>query len=300
MDLSETIVAAMIGGAATMATAMFQLFLAFRSRSKADVKPRKGTGVRSMLAVFLIVLGAAVAGFAYSELRTEHSRERTLVLQEKLSQQVEAFASSARRLELLRSGSSTDPSVLMAAGRLGMPGRAEALLQMTACRPQTPTSSGDATGCDPAHANRVALCANVPARAGVLDVLLYARPASAARDWEDDRVAVEEDVGGAKFVERAYEQEQGDGSKAVCANFAQWSSDQSHAARIVVLYAPEKPRATPGMNPGMNNGSAVASEPSQTVQAAMPVVLPTPETQAASIAPEPSGAPKQASAITPQ
>jgi hypothetical protein len=296
MDLSETIVAAMIGGAATMATAMFQLFLAFRSR-KADVKPRKGTGLRSMLAVFLIVLGAAVAGFAYSELRSEQSRERTLALQEKLSQQVEAFASSARRLELLRSGSSTDPSVLMAAGRLGTPGRSEALIQMTACRPQTPTTGSDATGCDPAHANRVALCANVPARAGVLDVLLYARPSSTARDWEDDRVAVEEDVGGAKFIERAYEQEQGDGSKAVCANFAQWSSHQSHAARIVVLYAPEKPRVVPA---GTIDGSAVASEPSQAVQVANPVVVPTPETQAASIASEPSRAPKQASALSPQ
>jgi hypothetical protein len=296
MDLSENIVAAMIGAAATVATAMFQLFLAFRSR-KADVKPRKGSGVRSMLAVFLIMLGAAVAGFAYSELRSERTRESTLALQEKLSQQVEAFAASARRLELLRSGASADTAVLMATDRFGMPGRSEALMHVTACRPQATAPGTEATGCDAAHPNRVALCANVPARAGVLDVLLYARPTSVSRDWEDDRVAVDEDVGGARFVERAWEQQQGDGSKAVCANFAQWSSEQSHAARIVVLFAPEKPRSQPV---GTSDDSAIASEPSSTVQAAAPLALPAPETQAASIAPDPGRTPEQAAAVSPQ
>jgi len=74
MDFSETIIAAMIGAGATIATATFQLFAAFRSR-KADLRPKRSSGFRSALAVFGLVLGAAVAGFAYSELRMERERE---------------------------------------------------------------------------------------------------------------------------------------------------------------------------------------------------------------------------------
>ena len=51
MDLSETVIAAMIGAGATVATATFQLFVAFRSR-KADSKPKRSNGIRSALAVF--------------------------------------------------------------------------------------------------------------------------------------------------------------------------------------------------------------------------------------------------------
>jgi hypothetical protein len=45
----------MIGASAMVATATFQLFMAFRSR-KADFKPKRGSGMRSTLAVFGLVL----------------------------------------------------------------------------------------------------------------------------------------------------------------------------------------------------------------------------------------------------
>src|SRR4026207_2049961 len=90
MDLSETIVAAMIGAGATVATATFQLFMAFRSR-KADSRPKRSNGIRSALAVFGLLLGAAVAGFAYSELRMEREREDTRAMEQRISDRLQAL-----------------------------------------------------------------------------------------------------------------------------------------------------------------------------------------------------------------
>jgi hypothetical protein len=251
MGLSETILAAMIGAAATLGTAIFQLFLAFRNRIKADTKPRKNTGMRSLLSVFVIMLGAAVAGFAFSELRSERARESTLALQQKLTHQLD-------RLEQLR----TRPgdSAVMLAGRSGGPGRSEAMVQVAACRSHVPTFGSDPAGCDPGHANRLALCASVPARAGVLDVLMYARVAGSENEWEDNRVATNEEIDGARFFDRTWEVDQGEDTKGVCANFSQWNSERGHVARIVVLYTLEQSRVVSPERevPGAKQAAALA------------------------------------------
>src|SRR5262245_57587917 len=112
MGLSETILAAMIGAAATMLTATFQLFLAFRARTKSESKPKR-SGVRSLLSVFAIILASAVGGFAYSELRAERSREDIRDLRAELTEQFRALAaSSSARLDQLR-GMSGESSGLL-------------------------------------------------------------------------------------------------------------------------------------------------------------------------------------------
>src|SRR5262245_64350791 len=96
MNFSETIIAAMIGAGATIATATFQLFMAFRSR-KADSKPKRGSGFRSMLAVFGLVLGAAVAGFGYSELRVQSEREQSRAMEQRSSDRLQGLADGELR-----------------------------------------------------------------------------------------------------------------------------------------------------------------------------------------------------------
>jgi hypothetical protein len=246
MDLSETIIAAMIGAGATVATATFQLFMAFRSR-KADSKPKRSSGVRSTLAVFGLVLGAAVAGFAYSELRAERERENTMAMEQRISDRLQALALANGQLTQLRNGNGADngadeATLLAAAGGSRPPARSEATAHIAACRSQTPAYGDDPAGCDAANANHVALCASVPSQASVLEVQLFARAAGASPDWgaspgwDQSRVSVDQDIGGARFVDSTYEVKQGADRKAVCANFLQWNSERGHVARVVVAY----------------------------------------------------------------
>ena len=234
MDLSETIVAAMIGAGATVATATFQLFMAFRSR-KADSRPKRSNGIRSALAVFGLLLGAAVAGFAYSELRMEREREDTRAMEQRISDRLQALANG--QFAQHRNGNgANDATLLAAAGGSPVPARSEAMVHIAACRSQTLAYGNDPVGCDAANANRAALCASVPSQADVLDVQLFARADGASREWGQSRVSIDQEIGGARFVGSTFEVEQGADRKAVCANFLQWNNERGHEARIVVVY----------------------------------------------------------------
>ena len=235
MNLSETIVAAMIGAGATVATATFQLFLAFRSR-KADSRPKRGSGLRSTLAVCGLVLGAAVAGFGYSELRIHREREESRAMEQRISDRLQALANM--QLTQLRSAKADDAVVLPTANVTSAPARAEAMIHLPACDSQAPSHGGDPVGCGAKQTTRVALCASLPAGARVREVQLFAHPDGEPAHWETSRVAAEEDIRGARFVAGIYEIAQGSDHKAVCARFLQWSNERGHVARIVVDYSP--------------------------------------------------------------
>jgi hypothetical protein len=239
MDISETIVAAMIGAGATVAAATFQIVAAFRSR-KADSRPKRSSGFRSALAVLGLVLGAAVAGFAYSELRMQREREETRAMEQRISDRLQALANG--QLAQYRSGAGT---LLAAAGASPAPLRSEAMVRLAACRSQTREHGNDLVACDAANANRAALCASVPSQSNVLDVQLFARAEGASREWEQDRVAINQDIGGARFVDSTSEIAQDADWKAVCASFLQWNQERGHEARIVVVYAVGAETAAP-------------------------------------------------------
>jgi hypothetical protein len=68
MGLSETILAAMIGAIATVSAALFQLVMAWRSRSKVDnSRAKKGTTLRSAVSILALMVASAAGGFLYSE-----------------------------------------------------------------------------------------------------------------------------------------------------------------------------------------------------------------------------------------
>jgi hypothetical protein len=242
MNLSETVIAAMIGAGATVATATFQLFVAFRAR-KAESKPKRGSGLRSMLAVCGLVLGAAVAGFGYSELRVQREREASGAMEQRISDRLQALADA--QLAQLRNGNPEAAMLLAAASNAPVPARSEAMAYMSACRPQTPGYGGDPVGCDAANTNRVALCASVPSQASVREVQLFAHADGEPTQWEKSRVSFDQDIGGARFLDGTYEVEQGPDRKAVCARFLQWNSERGHVARVVVVYTAGPALAAP-------------------------------------------------------
>jgi hypothetical protein len=270
--MSETILAAMIGAGATMAAAIFNLFMAFRARTKAESKPRRGGTARSLFSVFAIVLASAVGGFAYSELRAERIREDTRELRVELTEQREALLNAQRQavasidaqFDRLRAaqagtGGTTDAALMLAAARQNGDGAAESLVRVGTCRPRPATGAAAAAACTADDSEQIALCASVPAQASVRAVELFARPADVEQPWEQSRVAFDQDAGGAHFSGTPVESPPNANSKTVCVNFSHWNGERGFAARMLVLYSAEAERKAPELDP--KAAQAVALSP---------------------------------------
>jgi hypothetical protein len=75
MDVSETIVAAGIGGAATVTAALFQLYTALRVKTKADSRPKKQNLLKSAVAIAALMGASAAGGYLFAEFREGRSLE---------------------------------------------------------------------------------------------------------------------------------------------------------------------------------------------------------------------------------
>jgi len=71
MGISETILAAGIGGAATLTAALFQLYTALRVKPKMDSRPKKASLWRSSVAIAALMLVSATGGYLFAEFRQE-------------------------------------------------------------------------------------------------------------------------------------------------------------------------------------------------------------------------------------
>ena len=238
MGLSETILAAMIGAAATIMGATFQLFMAIRGRGgKAESRPKR-SATRSMVNLAVIVLASAIGGFAYSELRAERVREDTLQLRLELSSQLKELATSTERLEHLSSEQPVASVTTVAQPATSpVPATAEAILRLHPCRAE-PVSVGvdSPAACDEATAERVALCTAVPVQAKLAGVELFAKADDDLQPWEQSKVEFNQDAGGTRFADAPYDQMQGTDHRSVCVNLAHWSSAHGHVARLLVHY----------------------------------------------------------------
>src|SRR5512138_3276657 len=148
MGVSETIVAAMIGAMATVTTALFQLFGAIRGRSKADnSKPKRGMTLRSVLAMFALMVASAAGGFLYSELlKQRHSEDIRAMRQElkdlksELKQELAAAANA--RVSPTPTAASADPAPPLTAASMqpvhleSDENSAESVAYVPACRAQ--------------------------------------------------------------------------------------------------------------------------------------------------------------------
>ncbi len=234
MGLSETIVAAMIGAVATVTTALFQIFSSINSRNKVDAKPRRGSTLRSILAVLALMMASAVGGFSYSELlkQGDAAELRAMRLELRELKDIATAGRDSIAAPVVIAAPAVTDAIPVDAATAG--NRAESVAYVPACR-----RVGEGRirfECSEADAQRIALCGSVPAYARIDAIDLFAQPDAVQKPWEEHRALLEQDLGGARFTGRSFEYAQTAGLKAVCVNFMQWSSQHSHIARIVVNY----------------------------------------------------------------
>ena len=146
MGISETVLAAGIGGAATIMAALFQLYISLRLKTKADARPKKANLLRSSLAIAALMIASAVSGYLFAELRQQQAIEDARALRDELrgmrdemNAQLQALAQTAEHLAREHGVDN------------GLPADAETLLLARgpadrACN----EASGDASVCDAA------------------------------------------------------------------------------------------------------------------------------------------------------
>lgn len=281
MGLSETILAAMIGAIATVSTALFQIFTAFKARGTVNAKPKKGSTMRSVLAVMALMIASAVGGFLYSELLRQRSGEDIRAMRQELRELRDLTAANVRARgyqevpvqapadePLAQNASAVTTSIAPLAGS------AESVAYVPACRrsaisnaPQTLNAStaGEASvECAETEGQRIALCGTIPAAARVEQIQLFAQPDAVQHPWSQHTATVEQDIGGARFTGKTFEYAQGEDLKSVCVNFMHWSSQHPHIARILVQYrVGEAPAPAPSETAPVVTQTVIHSEGTQ-------------------------------------
>ena len=274
MGLSETILAAMIGAIATVSAALFQLFMAWRSRSKVEnTRAKKGTTARSILSILALMVASAAGGFLYSEFLKQRNAEDMRAMRDELKD-LRAFIAEGRDQGHSSNAAATQPAgavtpISMTAE--GVEANVESIAYIPACR-RTDT----ATACAEADAQRIALCGTVPAYARVDRIELFAQPDAVQHPWESHKASLEQDLGGARFTGKSFEYAQGNELKAVCVNFMQWSSEHPHIARIVVQYGfgDTPPSADAPAEAASHGPAIVAGDSSPTIPNAASLATP--------------------------
>jgi hypothetical protein len=226
-----------------VSAALFQIVTAIKSRSKVDIKPKRGSTMRSILAVLALMVASAVGGFLYSELLKQRDGEDLRAMRMELRELKElTTAARAPAHSLMQSPmdvatpapAQTSPAMNVNVAQV--PQRAESVAYVPACR-RAAVDGQISAGCSEAEAQRIALCGSIPAYARIEAIDLFAQPDAVQKPWEEHRASLEQDIGGARFTGKSFEYAQSSELKAVCVNFMQWSSEHSHIARIVVNYA---------------------------------------------------------------
>jgi hypothetical protein len=237
-NVSDPVVAAIIGASATVLTALVQLRLSWRKELKErergqpiSKKSRRGP----VLAVVALMIAAAVGGFALSQYFASLKEVDRDALRADLQAKLSEINATAARLEQART---TERDQIESAGR-----RAEALrladegiAASIAVGPCKVGGSDAKSGCSEQTAVRVAVCARVPAAATVKEVLLFTKPEDSQQGWADSRVQAGQDAGQARFVEKFFERPDADTGKQICQRFESWNGEKSRLARIVVKY----------------------------------------------------------------
>jgi hypothetical protein len=260
-------VAATIAAAGTVIGALAQLRVAWRkevSERARGVPATKKSRRGPVLAVFLLLIAAAVGGFAFSQFLVRHSDRESAALRVELQTQLARISATAERLE--RATLSDHESTAREEDNHHGAKDVTVTTTLGPCRASTSgsTSADAAPLCSEQEPQRVTLCASVPASAAVTATLLYARPEESRRPWTESRVAPGQDVGRARFADKTFERAESDQTKQVCTGFSAWDGEQTYSARLVVAFvasptAHEVPQAA--AVPISDVGSITASTP---------------------------------------
>src|SRR4051812_43896091 len=190
MGLSETILAAIIGAGATMATAIVQLI---RNSAPSDGRPKpKKSRMRSLFATIALMIGCIVGGYAWSALRAVSAKEEMqATMQAELSRQFAEFA--ARQIQNANGTNGGMGGAVLPAGNADA-GSAESLAQLPACRISAQSQDAGPVACNESAAETIALCAAIPAHAEATNVRVQARASKSEAVWEE-RAAVAPTLG---------------------------------------------------------------------------------------------------------
>ena len=229
--------AAAVAAAGTVIGSLIQLRVLWRketSERSRGVPTTKKSRRGPVLAICLLLIGAAVGGFAVSQYLVRQSDLESAALRGQLQTQLAQINATAERLE--RATLSEHASSARAADdRRG----AEALTVTTTigpCRAGAVAVADAPPACNEQDAQPVTVCASVPLSAAVTVMDLYARPEDSAQPWSESRVAAGQDIGRARFADKAFERAESDQTKQVCTGFASWDGDKRYSARLVVKY----------------------------------------------------------------
>ena len=251
--MSDAVLAAVIAAAATLLASLLQFRLSIgreiaAARSQGVGGKRKGRTPMAIL--FVMLIAAAVGGFALSRWLTETEREEQSILERDLRAQIDQISRTASQLELTRAGARAEieTEVLRKIGTDGV----AVMASVSPCRPALvvnppgsttpPGVSADAappptTPCSEADANTVTLCATIPEKATVSEIQLFARAAESDEPWSTHRLMPGQEANQARFAAQPLEKPDGPGMKQVCQGFSVWAAQQSRVARMVVRYS---------------------------------------------------------------
>ena len=240
MNLSDPVMAAVIGAVATFVTAVIQLTANARRHAaeRAAGKPPSPRKSGSWLTTFVLVLAAVVGGYGLSEYQTYSQRGDDRVLREEMQMRLRDLSAAAVRLEragLEKNGQTEADARLAVERRRGAAGVA-AIINVPPCRAPKAGLAQAPGACAEAEALRTTLCAAVPASATVIEVQMFTRLEDAQQPWDEARVLAGHDAGAARFVDAYFERAQGNESKEICQHFAHWNSQKGRSARILVKY----------------------------------------------------------------
>src|SRR6185295_5630697 len=230
MGLSETIVAAIIGALATMGTAIFQLV---RNRAPSETRPKKNR-IRSLLATVALMIGCIVGGYAWSALRAVSMREEIEQAMDVRYQK--QFSDLVTKLGA-KPEANVPPGEPGAAipARNGQAGSAEAVARLPACHTNAQPDDVGPVLCTERVAQRIELCATVPAAARTTNVRLEARVPNSTEEWMT-RDAGAATVGSVHVTGDPAEYPTSADHRSVCLDVANWSVTDTLAVRITVDY----------------------------------------------------------------
>jgi hypothetical protein len=245
MGLSETIVAAIIGALATMATAIFQLV---RNRAPEGAKPKKNR-MRSLMATIALMIGCVVGGYAWSSLRAVSAKEELRTTMK--AEFAEQFAALAARQTQPSPADAGGPDGSAIPARHEESGTAESLAHLPPCSLNAHADEVGPVTCTGRVAQTIALCATVPSAAQTTNVRVLARVPKSESPWQE-RDAGAPTLGSLHISEAAVEYPVTADRRSVCLDVANWSVEDTLAVRVIVDYAfgpkptNELTAATPG------------------------------------------------------
>jgi hypothetical protein len=252
--MSDAVFAAMIAASATMFTSLIQLRtqLAKEASGRAPAIQRKQGRTRIVL-LGVIIIAAAVGGFAISQFFTERERAVHNELRKELQARVTELSRTTAQLQ--QSHTQTRAEIQSEVfQRLGTDGIV-ALATVGPCKPAPiqisavpleapfPESAAPVAeqtaeqSCSESDATPVSLCAPIPGMAAVSDVQLFTRLTDSKATWSESRILPGQELNQARFSEQPTEITDDEGQRHICHTYTNWSTQHARQARVIVRYS---------------------------------------------------------------